>query len=91
MALVVHAFEKLLCHYEVYWSKRMDKRSKMEEDYHGQRWTTWFLWKEGVKVSHIHRPLSENCGEKAPAGSTAFNWVRSFYSGNETAQAAVRE
>jgi hypothetical protein len=26
----------------------MDKIRKREGDYHGQRRTTWFLWKEGV-------------------------------------------
>jgi len=25
----------------------------MESDYHGQRWTMWFLWNKGIKLSHI--------------------------------------
>jgi hypothetical protein len=33
----------------------------------------------------------DSCGEKAPAGSTVFNWGRSFNSGKETAPAAVRD
>jgi len=53
MALVMHACEKLLHHYQMYWLKHMDKSRKMEGDYHGQRWTTWFLWKEDIKPSHI--------------------------------------
>lgn len=43
----------------------------MESDYHGLRWTTWFLCKQGVKSPDIHRWLSV-CGEKTPAHSTVF-------------------
>ena len=39
----------------------------MEVDCHGQRWTAWFLWKEGVKLSDIYCWLSAQCGEKTPA------------------------
>jgi hypothetical protein len=63
----------------------------MEGDYHGQRWTMWFLCKQGVKPPDIHHWLSAICGEKTPAHSTMFNWVWSFNSGKESAQAAVRE
>jgi len=45
----------------------------MEGDYHDQRRTMWFLWKEGVKLSDIDRFLSEIHGRKAPASSTVFN------------------
>jgi len=45
----------------------------MEDDYHEQRRTTWFLWKVGVKVSDIDHLLSEIRGEKAPESSTVFN------------------
>jgi hypothetical protein len=53
---------------------------KMGGDYHGQRWTTYFLLKEGVKVSDIHRRLSAVGGQKAPACiSIVLNWIRDFY------------
>jgi len=52
----------------------------MEEEC-GQRWTTWFLLKEGryslLVICSIWR------------ASTVFSWVQSFSSGKETAQAAV--
>jgi hypothetical protein len=67
----------------------MDKSRKMEGSYHGQRRTTWFLWKEGVKPSDIYRWLSEICEEKAPARSNVFNWVRRFNIGKETAQTGL--
>ena len=67
----------------------MDKGRKMEGDYHEQRRTTWFLGKEGVKLSDIDRLLSEIRGGKAPASSTVFNWLRSLKSGKETAQKGV--
>jgi hypothetical protein len=69
----------------------MDRSSKIEGDNQGQRLTTWFLWKEDVKPSDIRRRLSAIGGKEAPARSNVFNWVRSFGSGKETAQAAVRE
>jgi hypothetical protein len=62
----------------------------MEGEYRWQRLTTWFLWKEGVKPSDIHRRLSTICGKKAPAGSTVCNRARSFNSDKETIQAAVQ-
>jgi len=58
----------------------------MEGDYHGQKRTTCFLLKEGVKPLDIHSRLSAVCGEKAPAGSIVLNWIRSFNSSMETAQ-----
>jgi hypothetical protein len=63
----------------------------MEGDYQGQRGTTWFLWKESVTPSDIHRRLSAVCAEEAAARSSVFNWARGFNSGKETAQVAVRE
>jgi hypothetical protein len=72
---VVHVCEKLLRHYWVYRSKRMDKICKMEGDYHGQRRTTCFLLKEGVKPLDIHSQLSAVCGEKVPACSIVLNWI----------------
>jgi hypothetical protein len=33
----------------------------MEADNHGQRWTVWFLWREGVAASHIHTRLAAVC------------------------------
>lgn len=67
---IAHACAKLLRHYHVQWSKWMEKSGKMERDYHGQRWTTWFLWNEGDKLSDIHCRLSAVCGEKAPTRNT---------------------
>jgi hypothetical protein len=49
------------------------------------------VWKEGIKLSDIHRQLFAVCGDKAPACSSAFKWVWSFNSDKETAQVAVRE
>jgi hypothetical protein len=69
----------------------MDKIQKIQGDSHGQRWTTWLLWKEGVKLSDNHRRLSAVRGEKAPARNTAFNWVRIFKSVKKTGQVAARE
>jgi hypothetical protein len=37
MALIVPASRKLLRHYRVWWSGRMDKGLKMEGDYHRQK------------------------------------------------------
>jgi hypothetical protein len=62
----------------------------MEGDYHGQRWTTWFLCKEGVTLSDIQRRLSAVYGQKAPAYDTVFSTVWGFNSGKERAQVAVR-
>jgi len=69
----------------------MNKSLKMERNYHEHRWTTWFLWKEGIKLSDIHCQLSAICGEKAPVHSIVLNWVQSFNKGKETTQAVVHE
>jgi hypothetical protein len=63
----------------------MDKTSKMEGDYHGQRRTMCFLFK-GVKPLDIHCRLSAVYGEKAPAFSIVLNWVRNFKYSTQTAQ-----
>ena len=55
------------------------------------RWTTWFLWKEGIKASDIHCRFSTDFGEKTPARSTVFNLVRSLNSDKETTQVALSE
>jgi hypothetical protein len=60
----------------------------MDDDSHGQGQAKWFLWKEGVKPSVIHRQMSAVCGETAPAGSTVF---ANGYAAKETAQVAVDE
>jgi hypothetical protein len=56
----------------------------MEGDYHGHRWNTWFLRKEGIKLSDISW-LSAVCGEK-PAYSIVF-----INSGLEIGKVAVRD
>jgi len=52
----------------------------MEGDYQEQRWAMLFPCKEGVTPSDIYRQLSAGCGQKAPAPSAVFNWVRSWKS-----------
>jgi hypothetical protein len=38
----------------------------MVDDFRGQRWTAWFLWKKkGITLSDIHHSLSAICGEKS--------------------------
>ena len=56
----------------------------MEGNYHGQRWTTWFLCKEGITPSDIQRRLSAVCGLEVLARGTVFSWVRGFSSGKDT-------
>jgi hypothetical protein len=51
----------------------------------GKKRTTWFLWKEMVSPSEIHRRLSEICAQTAPAHTIVFNLVHSLNSGKETA------
>jgi hypothetical protein len=55
----------------------------MEDDHYGQRWTTWFLRKEGVSAADIHHRVEAVCGEAAPGGRTVFQWVGNFNSGYE--------
>jgi hypothetical protein len=53
----------------------------MEKVYHGQRLTTWFLWKEAIKISDIESRLCAVCGNKSPAGDIVSNYIRSFSRG----------
>ena len=57
----------------------------MEGDYHGQRWTTWFLCKEGFTSSDIQCPLASVCGQKVPAHGAVFSWVQGLIAGKDTA------
>ena len=63
----------------------------MEDYYHGQRRTTYFLRNEGFIPSDIHLRLTAVCEEKASASNTVYNWVRNLSSSNATAQESVRE
>ena len=64
--------EKLLHHYQVYWSKRV---AEWKSIIRGRNGPSFFLCKNGAKPSDIHRPLSAVCGEKSPARSTELkNW-----------------
>ena len=67
----------------------MNESRKVEVDYLEQRWTTWFLWKEGIKPSDICCRECAACGERAPVYSTVFRGVWCLNSGKEIAQAAV--
>ena len=63
----------------------------MEDDYLGQRWTKWFLWKEDIKLSHIHCQLSAVCGQKAPTHRTGSTGYGSLTVVRKTTQAAVHK
>jgi hypothetical protein len=66
-----------------------EQESQNVGTYNWQRLIAGFLCKEWAKVSDIHRRISAVFGEKTPARSTVFRWVRSFDSGKLTAQDAV--
>jgi hypothetical protein len=87
----VHAYEKLMHHYQVWWSKHLNESHKMEVDYLEHRWTTWFLWKEGIKPSDISCREFAAFGERSPVCSTMFKGVWCLNNGKEIAQAVVRE
>jgi len=87
----MRAFEKLLHHYQVHRSKHVNESRKMEVDYLEQRWTAWFLWKEGVKPSYICCRECAAFGGRAPVCSNVFDRVWCLNSGKEIAQAAVHE
>jgi hypothetical protein len=64
------------------------------------KWTAIIMCTDGPRGScrkkmfncqDFHRRLTAVCGQKALVGSTMFNCVRSFYSGKDTAVAAVCE
>jgi len=61
--------------------KGESKSRRLEGDYHGQRLTVWFVWKESVRPSDIERCLCAVCGNKSPASDTVSNYIRSFSSG----------
>jgi hypothetical protein len=56
----------------------------MEHEYHGQRWATWFLWKEDVSATYIHFRLAAVCGDAVPSRRTVFRLVDICNSGHET-------
>ncbi|XP_023708117.1 uncharacterized protein LOC111864818 [Cryptotermes secundus] len=58
----------------------------MEADNHGQQWTVWFLWREGVAASHIHIRLAAICGEASPSCRTVFRWIAEFKDGKDCAE-----
>jgi hypothetical protein len=88
MAQVVRACGQLPHHHQVKVVKCVDKSHKMGSESHGQRQTTCFLWKEGVKLLFIIGYLQVLARKHLRA---VFSWVRSFSSGKETAQEAVCE
>ncbi|XP_023722757.1 uncharacterized protein LOC111872800 [Cryptotermes secundus] len=57
---------------------RGQRSDNMEADNHGEQWTVWFLWREGVAASHIHTRSAAVCGEAAPSGRTVFHWIAEF-------------
>jgi len=67
-----------------------EQGSQMESSYREHRWTTWFPWKEGIKLSDIHCQLSAICGEKAPVPSTV-KLGTDLQQWQETTQAVVHE
>ena len=69
----------------------MNGSCKMEVNYLEQRWTTWFLWKEGVKPSDIRCRECAAFGERAPVCSAVFKGAWFLNNGKEIAQAAVHE
>src|SRR5258705_3835603 len=52
----------------------------MESDTHGQRWSEWFLWKEGASTADIHRRLQGVCGDHAPGKRTVYSTTGSPHS-----------
>ncbi|PSN48237.1 hypothetical protein C0J52_03593 [Blattella germanica] len=58
----------------------------MEADNHGQRWTVWFIWREGVTASDFHKRLVSICGEEAPSCRSVFRWVSEFKDGMDHAK-----
>ncbi|XP_035226647.1 uncharacterized protein LOC118198973 [Stegodyphus dumicola] len=63
----------------------------MEGHYHGQHWTAWFLWKEGIQGSEIHCCMVPFCGNKALSRHTVSRWLAKFSSGMETTAKGVSE
>jgi hypothetical protein len=74
-----------LRHYQGWWSKRINKGNIMV-DYHGPKWTTWFLWNSGVTKSDIHSRLSAVGGDGRLRAAVARHGTA-----RHTAQAAICE
>ena len=73
MSLALQAFDKLLLrHYQVLWSKCIDKGRKKQGDCHVQRRTTWLLYKEGGTPSVISSLYRKNTGPQCCLGSTGY-------------------
>ena len=62
----------------------------MESDVAGQRYTTWFLWREGVSAAEIHRRLTAVCGPNSPSRATVYNWIDAFKAGKTSTEDAPR-
>jgi histone-lysine N-methyltransferase SETMAR len=58
----------------------------MESDTNGQRWTTWFLWKEGNTPAEIYRRLHAVTGDSCPTERTVYNWISSFKEGRQSVE-----
>src|SRR5258705_7505500 len=70
------------------WASRQQSvttTEEMESDTHGQRWSAWFLWKEGASTADIHRRLQGVCGDHAPGKRTVYYWVTAFKNGRQSA------
>ena len=89
MAIVRHACIKTVSSIPILVVEVYEQESQNEGMYNWQRLIARFLCKEGAKPSDIHRRISAILGQKAPAHSNMFNWVRSFNIGKRTAQDAV--
>lgn len=57
----------------------------MENDRHGQRWSTWMLARNGMNRADIHRQLVSSCGDGAPSIRTVQHWIKQFSEGRTTA------
>ena len=71
-------------------SSFLRKFSLMESDVAGQRYTTWFLWREGVSAAEIHRRLTAVCGPNSPSRATVYNWIDAFKAGKTSTEDAPR-
>jgi len=89
MAIVPHVRMKTVASILILVVEAHEQESQNVGTYNWQRLIAGFLYKEGAKLSDIHRRISAVLGQKAPARSTVFSWVRSFDSGKWTAHDAV--
>src|SRR5258705_3881612 len=70
------------------WTSRQQSvatTEEMESDTHWQRWSAWFLWKEGASTADIHRRLQGVRGDHAPGKRTVYDWVTAFKNGRQSA------